>query len=372
MPSGWTPQDHQFMALAIRLARRGLYTTDPNPRVGCVLVKDGQVIAEGWHQRAGESHAEVLALRAAGIDAKESIAYVTLEPCSHYGKTGPCAEALVQAGVSEVVIAMSDPNPQVSGRGIARLQDAGIKVRVGLMEAEAEALNPGFIKRMKQGQPYVRVKMAMSLDGRTAMASGESQWITGPAARADVQRWRARSSAIVTGSGTVKLDDPSLNVREASFSAEEYNPPLRQPVRVVLDSRGELSGQETVFQLPGPSLHASCVGQSEEGEDGSYRRTCLPGDEQGRLRLEDVLDLLAARECNEIWVEAGATLAGAFIKQGLCDELVIYIAPKIMGSNARPLFHLPLDSMSEAHGLKLTDSRQVGADIRLTYQLVAN
>ena len=364
----WTSKDRLHMAEAIRLARLGLYTTDPNPRVGCVIVsRDDQVVGRGWHQRAGEAHAEVKALEEAGLLARDAIAYVTLEPCSHHGKTGPCAEALIKAGISQVIVAMKDPNPLVSGRGIARLAEAGVVVSVGLLEQEAEALNPGFIQRMKNKRPFVRIKMAMSLDGRTAMSSGESKWITGPEARADVQRLRARSSAILSGSGTVLDDNPALTVRmdKEAYQADQ----VRQPGRVIVDWTCRLSGTERVFE-PGTSVFYICMRDERNVADRGKHIEVLPfaGDKGVRPPLSALLEALAARECNELLVETGASLAGAFVEQGCWDELVVYVAPKLMGSTARPLFQMTLDSMNQSHGLKLTDMRQVGSDLRLTYR----
>lgn len=353
------------MADALREASRGVYSTDPNPRVGCVLVANDQVLARGWHRRAGEGHAEVNALTEAGTSARGAHAYVTLEPCSHQGRTGPCARALVDAGVAEVTIAMIDPNPQVAGRGIAILESAGIRVRTGLMQSEAEALNPGFVSRMVNQRPYVRIKLAMSLDGRTAMASGESKWITGSAAREDVQRLRARSSAILTGVGTIQHDDPALTVRLAPTLYPDNK--VRQPDRVVLDWQGRLSGKERVFDATARVLYFGPRKADPKQLGAHVEAIALPAEASGRSALPSVLHELAKRECNEVLVEAGAKLAGAFIAQQCWDELVVYMAPKLMGDRARALFELPLDSMNQSHGLKLTDIRQVGDDLRLTY-----
>lgn len=354
----FSADDHRYMARALRLAERGLYTTDPNPRVGCVLVRDGEVVGEGWHVRAGEPHAEVHALRAAGDRARGATAYVTLEPCSHHGRTGPCAEALVAAGVARVVCAMIDPNPMVSGQGLARLERAGIAGAHGLMQAQAEALNPGFIRRMRGQRPYVRVKLAMSLDGRTAMASGESKWITGPAARRDVQRLRARSSAIITGSGTVLADDPALTVR-----ADDLGGPVeRQPLRVLVDSARRVPASARIFAAPGQCMVATL-------EEGGAQVLALPGVD-GRVSLEALCRVLAERQCNELLVEAGAGLAGAFIAAGLADELWVYMAPKLMGDGARGLLHLPeITGMAQAIALDLLDIRQYGPDLRLRYRV---
>lgn len=363
----WNVVDHQFMSLAIKLAWQGLYTTEPNPRVGCVLAKDGKLIAQGYHRKAGEGHAEVNALRRAGEQAKGCTAYVTLEPCSHFGKTPPCADALIYAGVAEVVVGMVDPNPQVSGNGLNKLKQAGIIVRCGLMEAQCRELNPGFIKRMASGLPFVRLKIAASLDGRTAMASGESQWITGPLARQDVQRLRARSSAIISGVASIISDDAALTVRATELGLENAaEVAQRQPLRVVLDSAGRMPEQAKMLRLPGRTLIVSGVAAPEFiAAYDTVEWLTLPSH-QGAIDLPRLLQELARRECNEVLVETGATLAGAFIAEGLVDELVLYQAMKLLGSNARPMFLLPLDKMSQQKPLKLIDSRVLGDDLRLT------
>ncbi|OZY49388.1 bifunctional diaminohydroxyphosphoribosylaminopyrimidine deaminase/5-amino-6-(5-phosphoribosylamino)uracil reductase RibD [Pseudomonas lundensis] len=354
------------MARAIELARKGLYTTHPNPRVGCVIVRDGQVVGEGWHVRAGEPHAEVHALRAAGELARGATAYVTLEPCSHHGRTPPCAEGLVSAGVARVVAAMQDPNPEVAGRGLKRLTDAGIDVRCGVLETQARALNQGFLKRMEHGLPFVRVKLAMSLDGRTAMASGESQWITGPAARSAVQRLRAEASVVITGADTVLADGARLTVRadELGLDAEQTALVMsRPPLRVLIDGRLRVPLDAPFFKV-GPALVATCVPPAEQYRTGPE---CLviPG-ENGQVDLRQLLVALAARGVNEVLVEAGPRLAGAFAEQGLVDEYQIFIAAKFLGSTARPLLELPLTRMSEATELKIIDMRAVGDDWRVT------
>ena len=350
------------MQRALRLAQKGLYSTDPNPRVGCVLVKDGNIVGEGWHQRAGEPHAEVLALKQAGDNAKDATAYVTLEPCSHTGKTPPCADALVQAGVARVVVAMQDPNPQVAGQGLKRLHDNGIEVESGLMEVQARALNPGFIKRMETGLPYVRVKLAMSLDGRTAMASGESQWITGDAARQDVQLLRARSSAVLTGIGTVLSDDPSMNVR---LSAEDLSvKEIRQPLRVVLDSALRFPGKAKIAEVEGDVL---IMTTSKNSIDDSNCQFVKMAGKDGYVDLKAALKYLAEMEINEVHVEAGAILSGAFLQQQLVDEIVVYMAPHIMGDEARGLFALPgLSKMKDRISLDIQDVRMLGKDLRIT------
>lgn len=350
------------MQRAIRLAHRGLYSTDPNPRVGCVLVKDGNIAGEGWHQKAGEPHAEVLALKQAGDNAKDATAYVTLEPCSHTGKTPPCADALVQAKVARVVVAMQDPNPLVAGQGLKRLQDNGIAVECGLMEAQARALNPGFIKRMETGLPFVRLKLAMSLDGRTAMASGESQWITGDAARRDVQLLRARSSAVITGIGTVLSDDPSMNVR---LTAEELNVEhVRQPLRVVLDSALRFPAAAKMTKVDGELL---VITTSKNVADNSAYRVISMAEKNGQVDLLAALKYLAKQEINEVHIEAGAVLGGAFLQQRLVDEIVVYMAPHIMGDEARGLFALPgLSEMKDRISLEIQDVRMLAKDIRIT------
>ncbi|ONM43432.1 riboflavin biosynthesis protein RibD [Halopseudomonas pachastrellae] len=366
----WSAADRSWMSRALMLAERGLYTTEPNPRVGCVLVADGEVVGEGWHVRAGEGHAEVNALAQAGERARGATAYVTLEPCSHFGKTPPCADALIKAGVSRMVAAMQDPNPQVAGNGLQRLREAGIAVECGLLEEQARALNPGFIKRMQQGLPWVRVKLAMSLDGRTAMASGESKWITGPAARADVQRLRARSGAVVSGADSVLLDDSALTVRanELGLPSEEAAAAAeRQPLRVLVDSLRRVPLEQRFFREAGPSLVIST--SAEQAADdylaAGSELLAVPGAD-GKVDLQAVLQILAERGCNEVLVEAGAGLSGAFWRAGLVDELIVYMAPRLLGSQARPLMQLPFESMSEAMDVAVTDMRAIGQDWRIT------
>lgn len=357
--------DSHWMARALRLAERGRYTSMPNPRVGCVLVREEAPVAAGWHRRAGENHAEINALEQAGERARGATAYVTLEPCDHTGRTGPCSEALIRAGVARVVYAMEDPNPAVAGGGLARLRAAGIEVDGPLMEEEARALNPGFIKRMAQGLPLVRCKLAMSLDGRTAMASGESQWVTGRRAREDVQRLRARSCAIVTGVDTVLMDRAALTVRPGELNlagAEEIA--RRQPLRVVLDSRGRMDPQATLLSHPGPVLLVQGERPAPRQWPEQVETLTLPGPD-GRIDLQALLEELARRECNEVLVESGATLAGAFLGRGLLDELQIYMAPKLLGNSARPLFQLPLERMSGQLPLKIHDIRALGQDWRI-------
>ncbi|MBK1617762.1 riboflavin biosynthesis protein RibD [Lamprobacter modestohalophilus] len=359
------------MARAIRLAERGLYTTDPNPRVGCVLAKAGQIVGEGWHRRAGEPHAERLAIDAAGEAARGATAYVTLEPCCHHGRTPPCTDALLEAGVSRVVVGMEDPNPLVHGRGLERMRAGGVEVITGVLEDDCRALNPGFDKRMRFGLPFVRVKLAASLDGRTALANGESRWITSEAARTDVQWLRARSSAIVTGIGTLLADDPSLNVRLAPelIPALDVGEPVRQPLRVILDSALRLPLAAKMLPLPGATLVATCVQDARRiaaATSAGAEVWVGPPDASGRVDLEALLRYLAKREINEVLIESGPTLAGAVVQQRLVDELVLYLAPHLMGSDARGLFQLgPLASMSERVPLDLLDVRQIGPDLRL-------
>ncbi|MES9844016.1 MAG: bifunctional diaminohydroxyphosphoribosylaminopyrimidine deaminase/5-amino-6-(5-phosphoribosylamino)uracil reductase RibD [Candidatus Sedimenticola sp. PURPLELP] len=361
-----TADDFHYMTRAIALARRGLYTTHPNPRVGCVLVRDGEVIGEGYHRRAGELHAERNAIADAGGRAEGATAYVTLEPCCHHGRTPPCTEGLIEAGVSRVVMAMQDPNPLVSGQGAQRLSEAGIAVESGVLESQARDLNPGFIRRMESGMPFVRCKLAMSLDGRTAMSSGESKWITGPAARADVQRLRARSDAIVTGIGTVLADDPSMNVRLEALP--DAGQPV-QPLRVVLDPMLEMPLSAKMLTLPGQTLLACSCEPAEKGEALAGEGADvvqLSGSSDG-IDLPQLLRYLAKRQINELLIEAGSTLAGAALWQGVVDELVVYAAPHIMGDGGRGLFHLPeLELMQDRVELEITDVRMVGKDMRMT------
>jgi diaminohydroxyphosphoribosylaminopyrimidine deaminase/5-amino-6-(5-phosphoribosylamino)uracil reductase len=352
-------RDVAHMARAIRLAERGLYSCDPNPRVGCVIVSGGQVVGEGWHAVAGEAHAEINALKQAGAAARGATVYLSLEPCCHHGKTPPCTDALIRAGVKRVVAAMQDPNPKVAGKGFDKLRAAGIDVQAGVLEAQARALNPGFIQRMQHGRPWVRCKFGMSLDGRTALADGRSQWITGAAAREDVQRWRARSSAIMTGIGTVLADDPSLTVR-IDTGAEK----VRQPLRVVLDSHLTLSAAAKIISQPGRTL----VFSTEQDTDHARALTRAGAEVFHLPSLSPalVLEGLARLEVNELWIEAGATLAGSFLRAGMIDELVLYVAPKILGDSARGLFRLPaLESLDEAVKLEFTDVRAVGEDWRI-------
>ncbi len=360
--------DAAYMARALELARKGVYSTHPNPRVGCVIVRDGAIVGEGWHVRAGEPHAEVHALREAGDKAKGATAYVTLEPCSHHGRTPPCADALVNAGVARVVAAMQDPNPDVAGRGLLRLMNAGIAVQSGVLESEARALNKGFLKRMEHGLPYVRVKLAMSLDGRTAMASGESQWITGPEARSAVQRLRAQSSVVLTGADTVLADNARLTVRpdELGLNAElTALAATRPPLRVLIDGRLRVPLNAPFFKA-GNALVVTCAAASarERYHNEGHDMLALPSS-GGHVDLRKLLVELAARGVNDVLVEAGPKLAGAFTRLGLVDEFQIFVAGKFMGSSARPLLDLPLAQMSEALELKIVEMRAVGNDWRV-------
>lgn len=363
----FSADDTRHMARALELAQRGLYTTDPNPRVGCVVVRDGQVVGEGWHERAGEPHAEVHALRAAGESARRATAYVSLEPCCHHGRTPPCTQALIAAGIARVVVAMPDPNPQVASQGVAELEQAGIRVEIGLLRTEAERLNPGFILRMTRGRPLVRVKLATSLDGRTALASGESKWITSEAARADVQRLRARSSAILTGIGTVLADDPSLTVRDPEIGPGPEA--IRQPLRVVIDGHLSMRPNAKMLSLPGKTMVVTAEDDSDYAEPlmAAGAEVVVLRDGGGRVDLAGLMQDLAERGVNELLVEAGATVCGGLLEAGLVDELVVYLAPHLLGSSARGMFNVPgIARMQDRHELAITDVRAVGADWRIT------
>ena len=359
----FTAADHSYMSLALQLARQGLYSTTPNPRVGCVLVNQGQVIGQGAHLKAGEPHAEIMALSDAEQHFPALIqgadAYVTLEPCSHFGRTPPCADALVKAGIKRVFAAMQDPNPQVAGTGLARLAEAGIQVQHGLMEAQARELNAGFILRMTQNRPLLRVKIAASLDGRTALANGESKWITGEAARQDVQHWRAQSCAILTGINTVLADDPQMNVR--------YLPNARQPLRVVLDSQLRISPQAKILQ--GGNTLIAYVADSHNKADALIKAGATlfkTTATNHQVCLTQLLSHLAERGINEVMVEAGQTLNGALLAMNLVDEFIFYYAPTLLGSDARGMLAIPpLDHMQARPQLSLIEVRQFGQDIRV-------
>lgn len=356
----FTAVDARHMARALRLAARAMASTDPNPRVGCVIAAGEQVLGEGFHARAGEPHAEVHALATAGEAARGATAYVTLEPCAHHGRTPPCADALVAAGLGRVVYAMRDPNPQVNGGGAARLAAAGIVVESGLLQASARALNPGFLSRLERGRPWVRLKLAASLDGRTALASGDSRWITGEDARRDVQRLRARASAILTGVDTVLADDPRLDVRLPGHE--------RQPLRVVLDSRLRTPPGARMLAPPGRTLLLAATRPAAAAalEAAGAEIEVVPAGPDG-LDLASVLSRLAAREVNELHVECGATLAGRLLAAQLVDELVVYVAPVLLGGDARPLAALPgLARMGDRLAFGIVEVRRVGADLRIT------
>ncbi|HET6724776.1 MAG TPA: bifunctional diaminohydroxyphosphoribosylaminopyrimidine deaminase/5-amino-6-(5-phosphoribosylamino)uracil reductase RibD [Gammaproteobacteria bacterium] len=352
----------RFMARALQLARRGLYTTDPNPRVGCVIVAGGEIVGEGWHERAGGPHAEVAALRSAGERARGATAFVTLEPCCHTGRTPPCTNALIEAGIDHVVAAMTDPNPLVAGQGFARLRERGITADRGVLEAEAAAVNPGFVKRMASGLPFVRLKIAASLDGRTALASGESQWITGAAARADGHRLRARSSAVLTGIGTVLADDPRMTARDTGLEM------TRQPLRVVLDGELRTPRQARVLNDGGRTVVFTAADVAGELAGATIERVSR---KNGHLDLEAVLCRLAEMECNEVLVEAGPRLNGALLAAGFVDEIVVYLAPTLLGDAGRGMFALPgLTTLAVRPRLALAEQRRLGEDWRLTYKLL--
>jgi diaminohydroxyphosphoribosylaminopyrimidine deaminase/5-amino-6-(5-phosphoribosylamino)uracil reductase len=351
--------DREFMRQALDLAARGLYTTTPNPRVGCVIVKDGAAVGTGWHEKAGMPHAEVLALKAAGERARGATLYVNLEPCSHHGRTPPCVDAVIAAGIKRVVAAMQDPNPKIAGSGFAKLRAAGVEVESGLMEDEARELNIGFVARMTRGRPWVRMKIAASLDGRTALANGKSQWITGEAARADGHRWRARACAILTGHGTVRDDDPQLNVRGVETP--------RQPLKIVVDSRFETPLSARLLK-DGKTLVAGAVNETKriEGLRSAGADTVIIPNDRGKVELFKLMEELASRELNEIHVEGGAKLNGSLLQAGVVDELLVYLAPSVIGNSGRGMFDLPeLTELSRIKGLEIRALERVGEDIRV-------
>ncbi|MGH8119165.1 MAG: bifunctional diaminohydroxyphosphoribosylaminopyrimidine deaminase/5-amino-6-(5-phosphoribosylamino)uracil reductase RibD [Gammaproteobacteria bacterium] len=363
----WSEADYRFMARALQLARLGLYTTHPNPRVGCVLVRNDHILAEGWHVRAGKPHAEIHALQAAGTEARGADCYVTLEPCSHMGRTPPCTVALISGGVRRVIAATIDPNPQVAENGIGALHQAGIVTDTGLLQDEARALNPGFEMRMRYGRPYLRTKLAMSLDGRTALANGRSQWITGDNARWDVQRLRAQSSAIMTGIGTVLADDPRLTVRDVDTGG-------RQPLRIVIDPELKIPRGAQLLKEPGRTLVFTLSNNEEKKAaftSSPVSIITLPATDRDSM-IHPVLDYLARHEeVNEVLVEAGSVLNGVLLQAGLVDEVVIYMAPHILGQDARSLFHIPaIEEISKRVELKFEDIRMVGKDMRITLKPV--
>ncbi|WP_249962623.1 bifunctional diaminohydroxyphosphoribosylaminopyrimidine deaminase/5-amino-6-(5-phosphoribosylamino)uracil reductase RibD [Histophilus somni] len=372
MQPTFSAQDEYFMQIALDLAKKGIFTTTPNPAVGCVLVKNGEIVGRGFHFKAGQPHAEVMALRDAGDRAKGATAYVTLEPCSHFGRTPPCAQGLIEAGIRNVIVAMKDPNPQVAGKGLAMLQAAGIESAVGLLQEKAELLNKGFLTRMRTQKPFVILKMAISLDGRTAMANGESKWISGEQARQDVQQERAKVSAILSTAKTVLADDPLLNLRWEQFPSElqqNYKvEEVRQPVRIILDRQHLVTPRHKLFQFQSPVW---LVGDKER-DISAFPDYCqyiklFPSNEHSYL--ENLLIELAKRQINSLWLEAGETLAGAFIEENLVNELIIYMAPKLLGNEARGFCHLPhLNRLADAPKWQLLSLAQIGEDIKLNYQ----
>jgi diaminohydroxyphosphoribosylaminopyrimidine deaminase/5-amino-6-(5-phosphoribosylamino)uracil reductase len=360
----FSADDHRFMARALELAERGLYTTTPNPRVGCVIVQGGAVAGEGWHEKAGSPHAEVNALGAAGAKARGATAYVSLEPCAHQGRTGPCTRALIEAGVARVVAASSDPNPRVSGKGIDELKRAGIAAAAGLMEHEARELNIGFVSRMARGRPWVRLKTAASLDGRTALNNGKSQWITGEAARRDGHHWRARACAVLTGGGTVREDDPRLTVRDV--------PTSRQPLRVVVDSKLETPPGAKILEGGGALVVAAREDRTKIAAlQARGAEVIVMPNSAGKVELPELLRELARREVNEVHVEAGFRLNGSLVREGCVDELLVYLAPGLIGDKSLGMFDLPeLTELSGRRALKVHDVRMVGEDIRVLARFV--
>lgn len=355
----FSPADHEFMGQALLLAGRGLYTTTPNPRVGCVVVNDGAVVGTGWHEKAGLPHAEVLALAAAGARARGATLYLNLEPCSHHGRTPPCVDAIIAAGVKRIVAAIQDPNPKVAGMGFAKLRAAGIAVEHGLKEDEARELNIGFFARMTRGRPWVRMKIAASLDGRTALANGKSQWITGEVARQDGHRWRARACAVLTGFGTVRDDDPQLNVRGVDTP--------RQPLKIIVDSKIETSPSVRMLK-EGKTLVVGAVNDAKKiaALKAVGAETAIISNAGGKVELFKLMEELARRELNEIHIEAGTKLNGSLLQAGVVDELLVYLAPSIIGDSGRGMFSLPeLTELSQTTGLKIREIERVGAEIRI-------
>jgi len=354
-----TAADHEFMGQALELAARGLYTTTPNPRVGCVIARDGVLVGSGWHEKAGLAHAEVLALKEAGDRARGATLYVNLEPCSHHGRTPPCVDAIVAAGIKRVIAAMQDPNPKVAGSGFTRLRAAGIAIEHGLKENEARELNIGFIARMTRSRPWVRMKIAASLDGRTALANGKSQWITGEPARADGHRWRARACAILTGFGTVRDDDPQLNVRGVDTP--------RQPLKIVVDSKFETSPSARLLKA-GKTLVVGAVNDAKRiaSLKGAGAEVAIIANDGGKVELFKLMEELARRELNEIHVEAGTKLNGSLLRAGVVDELLVYLAPRVIGDSGRGMFHLPeLTDLSHTTALKIREVERIGEDLRI-------
>ena len=367
----WSEFEQQAMRRALALAALGARTTQPNPRVGCVIAREGVIVGEGWHQRAGEPHAEVFALRAAGELARGATAFVTLEPCNHHGRTPPCTEALINSGIARVIFACGDPNPRVDGSGAARLRAAGIAVEVGLCATEGEELNRGFFKRMRTGRPWLRLKLAASIDGRTALAHGESQWITSPAARADVHRFRAESAAILSTSATVLADDPQLDARPLdAYSDGAPSLPLRQPLRVLLDRQLRIPARARVFTTGGEVVRLAGAAkqsvpvQAMASPPGRIEHIAL--GEDGQLNLDAALAWMGGAALNEVWTECGPTLAGALLDRGLVDEMVLYLAPKLLGSAAKPLVEMAGPArLAEAMTWQVHDLQQIGPDIRI-------
>ena len=362
--------DERFMERALTLAAKGINTTHPNPRVGCVVVNDGAVVGEGWHRMAGEEHAEIIALGQAGKRARGATLYLTLEPCSHHGRTRPCVHALIKAGIRRAVIAMEDPNPLVNRAGISALRGAGIEVDLGVGKHSAQKLNRGFCKRILHGRPWVTLKMAVSLDGKTAMASGESQWITGPEARRDAHKLRAASSAILTGVGTVLRDDPQMTARPQESGEME-----RQPLRVILDSNLSTPRQAKILRPPGRALIITTAGNDRDAEllSGDAVEVIPCRERAGRIDLQQVMTELADREINELMLEAGPRLSGNMLKARLVDQVVIYMAPDLLGNDARGMFNIPeLETMADKYRLKFHDLRMIGEDLRLRLDIVAS
>jgi len=359
----FTTADHEFMGHSLELAGRGLYTTTPNPRVGCVIVKDGAVVGSGWHEKAGLPHAEALALAAAGARARGATLYLNLEPCSHHGRTPPCVDAIIEAGVKRVVAAIGDPNPKVAGAGFAKLRAAGVAVEHGIKEDEARELNIGFLARMTRGRPWVRMKIAASLDGRTALANGKSQWITGEAARSDGHRWRARACAVLTGFGTVRDDDPQLNVRGVDTP--------RQPLKIVVDSRFETSPSARLLK-EGKTLVVGAANDAKRiaALKAAGAEVAIISNDRGKVELFKLMEVLARRELNEIHVEAGTKLNGSLLQAGVVDELLVYLAPSVIGDSGRGMFHLPeLVDLSQTTALKIRGVERVGEDLRILARL---
>jgi diaminohydroxyphosphoribosylaminopyrimidine deaminase/5-amino-6-(5-phosphoribosylamino)uracil reductase len=360
----YSPVDREHMAEALRLAEKGLFSTTPNPRVGCVIVREGAVVGTGWHERTGGPHAEVLALRAAGERASGATAYVSLEPCSHHGRTPPCVDALIEAGIARVVAAMQDPNSRVAGSGFARLRAAGIEVESGLMQDEANALNCGFVSRMSRGRPWVRMKLAASLDGKTALANGQSQWITGAEARRDGHAWRARACAVLTGIGTVVDDDPQLNVREVETA--------RQPLKVVVDSRLQLQPSAKLLQSGRVLVATARANQSGAAAlEGKGAEVIVLPNAAGKVDLAGMMRELARREINEVHVEAGNKLNGSLLREGLVDELLVYLAPCILGDGARSMFSLPeLADLARKRLVQFGEVRLIGGDMGILARVI--